>query len=182
MAKDKDVKEIVGKRLKSLRQGKGLSLSSLAKKAGISKATLSILEEGKGNPTISTLWALADALEVPFGKLIDALDEDQSSTVGEKGISVRLIEHTEGPPPIDAYHMVFEPQSSREAEPHPLGVIEKITVLKGYMLVGPAEAPKKIRAGETYTFKADCPHVYIALSEPTSAVLVLIYPSEESHG
>ncbi len=40
----------------------GLSLSELAKRAGIAKSTLSQLEGAGGNPGMETLWALAVAL------------------------------------------------------------------------------------------------------------------------
>jgi transcriptional regulator with XRE-family HTH domain len=180
MDKTRNIRQIIGKRLKYLRNKRRLSLSSLAKRAGISKATLSVLEDGEGNPTISTLWMLADALEVPFGKLVVNFGEGKPTTISECGVSVRLIEHSDGPPPVDAYHMTLEPHGCREAEPHPSGVIEQITVLKGYILTGPADAPKKVNAGETHTFNADCPHIYVALTKPASAVLVVTYPPDKN--
>lgn len=41
----------------------GISVSELAKRAGIAKSTLSQLESGSGNPSLETLWALAMALD-----------------------------------------------------------------------------------------------------------------------
>src|SRR5215475_11189498 len=49
----------------------GLSLTELARSAGIAKSTLSQLESGAGNPSLETLWALSVALEVPFSRLVD---------------------------------------------------------------------------------------------------------------
>src|SRR5499427_6135282 len=49
----------------------GLSLTELARRAGIAKSTLSQLESGTGNPSVETLWALATALGVPFSRLVD---------------------------------------------------------------------------------------------------------------
>ncbi len=49
----------------------GLSLSELAKRAGIAKSTLSQLEAAGGNPSMETLWALAVALGVPFSALVE---------------------------------------------------------------------------------------------------------------
>ena len=40
----------------------GLSVTELAKRAGVAKSTLSQLESGLGNPSIETLWALAMAM------------------------------------------------------------------------------------------------------------------------
>jgi len=53
------------------RERAGLSLSELARSAGLAKSTLSQLESGTGNPSLETLWALSVALDVPFSRLID---------------------------------------------------------------------------------------------------------------
>src|SRR5262249_29830605 len=50
----------------------GISLTELARRAGIAKSTLSQLESGSGNPSVETLWALGTALGVPFSRLVDA--------------------------------------------------------------------------------------------------------------
>ncbi|MDU3936443.1 MAG: helix-turn-helix transcriptional regulator, partial [Serratia liquefaciens] len=47
------------------RERLGLSVTELARRAGIAKSTLSQLETGSGNPSLETLWALAMALDVP---------------------------------------------------------------------------------------------------------------------
>ena len=57
--------------LRRERERHGLSLTELARRAGIAKSTLSQLESGTGNPSIETLWALAVVLEVPFSRLVD---------------------------------------------------------------------------------------------------------------
>ena len=48
-----------------------LTLEELSTAAGLGKSTLAQLESGKGNPSVETLWALAAALRVPFGRLVD---------------------------------------------------------------------------------------------------------------
>ena len=45
----------IAKNLTKLRKREGLSIGSLAEKTGISKAAISQIEQGKGNPTISTI-------------------------------------------------------------------------------------------------------------------------------
>lgn len=61
----------VAKRVAVERQLRGLSLSQLADKAGISKSYLSQLESGKQeNPSLDVLNKLADALGITVGRLI----------------------------------------------------------------------------------------------------------------
>ncbi|GMQ62448.1 helix-turn-helix domain-containing protein [Vallitalea maricola] len=60
-------------RIREIREIKNYNKSQLAKKAGISKATISKLENYKESPTIETLEKIAKALDV---KVSDLLVED----------------------------------------------------------------------------------------------------------
>src|SRR5256885_15741486 len=62
---------VIAASIRRERERAGLSLSELAKRAGIAKSTLSQLESGLGNPSVETLWALGGALGVPFSRLGD---------------------------------------------------------------------------------------------------------------
>lgn len=55
----------LGGRLRQLRGARGVSIRSLAKLSGISANALSMIEQGKSSPSVSTLYKLADALQVP---------------------------------------------------------------------------------------------------------------------
>lgn len=61
----------LGAYIRSVRYQKKLSLPEVAKMAGTAKSNLSKIENGKGDPTYSTLIGLAGALgvEVTFGEL-----------------------------------------------------------------------------------------------------------------
>ncbi|WP_344749798.1 helix-turn-helix transcriptional regulator [Streptosporangium vulgare] len=52
--------------MRGLREERGISLSALARAAGVGKATLSGLENGTRNPTLDTLWAITTELGVPW--------------------------------------------------------------------------------------------------------------------
>ncbi len=61
---------LVAERVRLLRQSRGISQSHLARTCGIAKSTLSQLEAGQSNPTLSTLVALAAALDVAVDDLV----------------------------------------------------------------------------------------------------------------
>src|SRR5438132_11094708 len=63
--------DVIARSLRRERQRAGLSLTELARRAGIAKSTLSQLEAGTGNPSVETLWALGVALDVPFPRLVE---------------------------------------------------------------------------------------------------------------
>ena len=56
----------VGSRLRDLRQERNKSMRALAKLSGLSTNALSMIERGRTSPSVSTLYKLAEALEVPI--------------------------------------------------------------------------------------------------------------------
>jgi transcriptional regulator with XRE-family HTH domain len=65
-AEKKDQTMDVGVRLRDLRQERELSMRSLARLSGLSTNALSMIERGKTSPSVSTLYKLSEALEVPI--------------------------------------------------------------------------------------------------------------------
>jgi len=63
------VSEIV-KLMKEERKRQGLSYERLAGKAGIHRTTISLIERGKQNPTLSICKKLADSLDLKLSDLI----------------------------------------------------------------------------------------------------------------
>lgn len=59
-----------GRHIRELRMAKGLSQEGLAALAGIEKTQVGRIENGQVNTTISTIYALSEALEVPFKKIL----------------------------------------------------------------------------------------------------------------
>ena len=66
----------LGERIKSLREGAGLSQERLAAAAEIAYKRLQDIEHGRGNPTATTLFAIARGCGVPFSKLFVGVDRD----------------------------------------------------------------------------------------------------------
>lgn len=67
MSVDQNVQVMdVGSRLRELRQERGLSMRALARLSGLSTNALSMIERGKTSPSVSTLYKLSEALEVPI--------------------------------------------------------------------------------------------------------------------
>ena len=69
----KDKKQLqlaIGKRVKILREEKGIPQQDLAAKCNLEKSNLSRLEAGGTNPTIYTLNVIADNLEVSLCDIV----------------------------------------------------------------------------------------------------------------
>jgi transcriptional regulator with XRE-family HTH domain len=59
-----DVRRMVGRNVQRLRMEAGLSQAALAERMGVDRAYVSGLELGHRNPTILSLWHVAEALGV----------------------------------------------------------------------------------------------------------------------
>jgi DNA-binding XRE family transcriptional regulator len=61
----------IGHRIISLREEKGWSQSDLARACNKDRQAIEIIENGKVNPTIFSLYEIARALEVPLSSLVN---------------------------------------------------------------------------------------------------------------
>lgn len=177
--------QTLARSLKRRRLERALSLSELARRSGVSKATLSALERGIGNPSVDTVWALAQALSIPFGDLFEDAEEDvievrrlddAQVVTEEEGFRGRrlLTRHRRGA--LELYVLDIERGTRREAAAHSPGVIEHVIVIDGTAEVGPIDEPTQLQAGDCITFAADLPHIYRAVDGGSRLLSLTDYP------
>lgn len=65
-----DMRVLVGRNFSRIRQEKGLTQEQVEERSGFSQQYISGLEQGKRNPTIVTLFELAQALGVSHVDLV----------------------------------------------------------------------------------------------------------------
>jgi transcriptional regulator with XRE-family HTH domain len=173
---------LIAASLRRERARAGLSLTELARRAGIAKSTLSQLESGTGNPSVETLWALAVVLGVPFSRLVDPPRP-----------GVRVIRAGEGPvlhaersdyaatmlvsrPPgarWDIYRVQAQPGEPRVSQPHLPGTMEHLVLSTGRVLAGPTDEVVELGPGDYIVYPGDVPHVFRALEADTAGVMVI---------
>jgi transcriptional regulator with XRE-family HTH domain len=68
-----DMRKLVGRNVKRIRQKKGLTQEQFAEVSGFSQQYISSLERGRRNPTVVTLYELATALGVSHMELVRPL-------------------------------------------------------------------------------------------------------------
>jgi transcriptional regulator with XRE-family HTH domain len=159
----------------------GLSLSEVAKRAGIAKSTLSQLESASGNPSVETLWALSVALDVPFSRLVDpprprvqVIRAGEGPAVASERASYVATVLSSCPPNArrDLYLITAEPGSAKESDPHMPGVVEHVVLASGRARVGPTEEPVEIGPNDYVAYPGDVEHVFEALEPGTVAVMI----------
>ncbi|HEY2054586.1 MAG TPA: helix-turn-helix transcriptional regulator [Solirubrobacterales bacterium] len=70
---DPAVAERFGKNLRRVRRREDLSQEELARRAGLHRTAIGLLEHGERVPRIDTLVRLADSMVVPPGELLDGI-------------------------------------------------------------------------------------------------------------
>ena len=183
--------------VRELRVRAGHSLADLAATAGIGKSTLHAIESGDANPGIETLWALAQALGVPFGALLEppaptvrVLRAAEAPRIRSErtDLEARILLTTSRPARVELSLLVLEPgetgaaggdggadASADVAQPHTPGTVEHVLVTEGRLLVGPIGRLVELDEGDIASFAGDVAHRYTALRAGTRAVLLIEY-------
>lgn len=183
-ARSGQLRDRIARTVRQLRLRSGRSLADVAQAAGIGKSTLHAIESGDANPGIETLWALAGALDVPFGALLEPpTPRVQVVRAGEgprvdsesATMTARLLTTTARGARTEIYALSLEPSDGHNTEPHRAGTTEHVLVTSGRVLVGPVEALVELEAGDLISFPGDVAHRYQALVAGTRAVLIIEY-------
>lgn len=168
----------IGRRIRELRKARGISLSGLAHRASVGKATLSALESGTRNPTVETLYAITAQLNVPLAAVLTDPGVGAAETVHGEAVSAQLLEtFDDGERVTELYRLRIRPGRRQVSPAHPEGVTEHLTVFAGAARVGPLDAPMVIPAGSHASWRSDVPHLYATeTGEEVHAALLIRHP------
>jgi transcriptional regulator with XRE-family HTH domain len=181
------LRQALGARVRAARHERAMSLRDLAARSGVSKALLSTIERGDGNPSIDTLFRLGTALGLPISALVtDEGDggpeivragEGQLVSWLDRPLEVRLIFASAGHRRIELYECDL-PAGSRSQwdSHHGDGVSEFITIREGHALVGPVGSEQPLAPGDAIVLRPGSAHAVEALDEDVRFTSVLAYP------
>lgn len=158
----------IGQNLKKERKSAQLTIEHLSRMSGVSGITISNIENHRSNPTVTVLWKLAEALNVPFTHLFGA-----KSTIP---VSIaKLATHYEIPDPesnwyvepifnqadMEVYRVKLKANSSYSMTPQHLNSIEVVTVMTGKLSLMIGEETYEVDTFESINFSASNKHTYI---------------------
>lgn len=163
---------VIAGRVALLRKRKQQSFDELAARSGVSKGMLVKLEQGKVNPSISTLCRLASGLGVSVAELI-ATDNLPRSPVrlvgpeqarvlwtGPQGGTAELLVGSEGPDMLELWSWTLHPDERFEASAHTVGTLELLHVQQGVLALEVEGVTHLVGAGSSAMARTDRPHVY----------------------
>jgi len=160
----------LGKTVQRLRKAYNLSLSELSEQSGVAKSIISQIERNETNPTLATIWRLAQALDVSIERVLQDRDDSpfiEKISRGDTPILVsddgkcRLaitgwIKTVEW---LQTYDFFADPGGVLESDAHQRGAVECLTVIQGELEVESGNETEIVRADETLRYRADRRHV-----------------------
>jgi quercetin dioxygenase-like cupin family protein len=185
--------ENAARNVRAARGAAGLSLDALAARAEVSKGALVALEGARGNPNLTTLVRLADALGRAVSSLLEDTGEEGVVVVdaaavaplwtGPAGGTARLLLTNPRPAPVEVWRWRLHPGERYDSHPHPAGVTETLTVLRGRLALTVGDGTHALQAGETTAFAADRPHAYEGAGRGQCDLIMTVHlPSERRGG
>ena len=159
----------IGARLQLVRKSKGLSQRELAKRVGVTNSTISLIEQNKVSPSVSSLKKVLDGIPISLADFF-TLDLDiglpdspfysaaELPDVGSNGIHYFLVGQHRPQRQMCLLREVMPPGSdtgdsmlSHEGE-------EGGVVVEGEVEVTVGDLVRVLRAGEAYYFESKVPH------------------------
>ena len=173
----------VGPRLRRVREQRGVTLTDLAAATGISKSTLSRLENGQRKPSLELLLPLAQAHRVPLDDLVGAPEVgDPRIRLKPRRVNGRtVLPLTKQPGTVQAWKIVI-PASQSTPKPRVHDGYEWLYVLAGRMRLVLGEQDLVLEPGEVVEFETTLPHWFGSTGESSAEVLSIFgRPGERMH-
>ena len=176
----------LGKTVQRLRKAYNLSLSELSEQSGVAKSIISQIERNETNPTLATIWRLAQALDVSIDKVLHGSEDEPFVDRTSKGDTpilmsddgrcrLAIIGWIKTVDWLQWYDFRAEPGGVLESDAHQRGSIECLSVLDGELEVDVSGRVERAKAGETLRYRCDRPHlIRNATLAPAQATMVCI--------
>lgn len=178
----------VGARLRMLRAGAGLSIRALAERSGLNVNTLSLIENGKTSPSVSTLQQLAGALGVSVTEFF-VMEQGTKAVVHQKnGDRPRaFFEHGimedlgAGMSRFGAEPLIVTLEEKADSGSNPIVHTgrEFVYCLEGHVTYTVDSETYTLEPGDSLFFEAYLPHRWKNADATPSRVLLMLCSSDE---
>jgi transcriptional regulator with XRE-family HTH domain len=199
----------IGARLAAHRARRGVRVSELARRIGVSPSLISQIERGQSRPSVSTLFAMAQALDVP----VDAFFRDGDEAAGPPETPARTEEPKEPMPAgdhryvvradqraaididggvrwerltpttldhVDFLELIYGPRAESNPTLYRHPGSEMVLVLSGRLDIYLGFERYELGPGDSIDFPSSFPHRYVNPTDETArAVTVIIH---DDHG
>ncbi|MBN2049089.1 MAG: helix-turn-helix transcriptional regulator [Spirochaetales bacterium] len=158
----------------------------LAQLSGVSKAMLSQIESDKVNPTVATVWKIAQGLAVDIGTLLGGSGDhprrftvtrsDRINTLDmdEEGVHIKTLSPLDMVEDLEMYLCTFTPGGNLNSSPHFPKTEEFLTVLSGKIRVTAGDNITECEAGDFIAYHCDLPHSIANIGDSDAVVHMVV--------
>lgn len=188
------LEQLVGAQIRGLRLAVGMTNADLAAAAHLSPGMLSKIENGQTSPSLSTLQALATALNMPLGSFFATFDDKRDATfvkAGEgltierrgssKGHKYQLLGHSlRSAVQVEPYLITL----TEESDAYPIFThegTEFIYMLSGEITYAHGDQTYRLTPGDSLFFDAGAAHGPLELRVlPAVYLSLIVTPGDKS--
>jgi XRE family transcriptional regulator, regulator of sulfur utilization len=153
--------------IKTLRYKHGLSSEDLARRSNLTRATIAKIENGGGNPTLSTIEALADAFDISSSELVRMAEVLNFEEPEKKELKAEKIEgkhYTFGD--FEVFHIHMRGGATFDSDPkHHQNTAEVCLVRSGKIEIFVGEQSRLLVDGSAIRYKAIHDHRIVAIED-----------------
>lgn len=171
----------IGARLQLVRKSKGLSQRELAKRVGVTNSTISLIEQNKVSPSVSSLKKVLDGIPISLADFftldLDAGPPDspfysaaELPDVGSNGVHYFLVGQHRPQRQMCILREVMPPGTDTGESMLSHQGEEGGVVVQGEVEVTVGDQVRVLRAGEGYYFESQIPHRFRNVGQ-TEAVI-----------
>lgn len=174
-----------GQRLRAIRQRNRLSQRELARRSGVANASISLIESGKLNPTVSMLKKVLDGVPVSLGEFFSDEEEvhgkvifraSELTEIADGGVSYRQVGANLGDKAIQFLHECYEPGATTGKHQLRHEGEECGLVLSGRLDLTVDGITETLRAGDAYYFESHRPHRFANTGRSVCEVITACTP------
>ncbi len=181
-----DINQVIADNLKKLRTERNLSLGQLSTLSEVSKVMLSQIEKGETNPTINTVWKIANGLKVPYTTLLEQ-QEHETLIIKKSDITVQNDENdhyrlycyypTTPQRNFEYFQIELDVGHIHTSIGHSEKSQEYVMVLEGELTLTVNHQTFLLQENDAISFTASYEHSYSATGTiPLKAALTIYYP------
>jgi transcriptional regulator with XRE-family HTH domain len=177
----------IGRRLKLIRTRLGMSQRQLARVSGVANATISQIEAGRLNPTVSMLKKVLDGVPMSMSEFfVDDFEiadrmffrAEELTEIADGGVSYLQVGANLQSKSIQLLKECYQPGAGTGKHAITHEGEECGIVLSGRLEITVGEQTEVLRAGDAYYFKSDQPHQFRnAGNEPCELITACSPPS-----
>ena len=179
---------LVGRNLKTLRTTRGYSLRALAECSGLNVNTLSLIENGKSSPSVSTLQQLALALHVQITDFFEAASTKHSIvfTPGQLRPQERFgttcmqdLAREFSDTTFQPYIVTIQPGMGSGDQKVLHSGLEFVYCINGALRYQIGQQEYQLNQGDSLVFEAHLPHCWENTTNEPAEILLVLHLADE---